>query len=377
MSGVEGALRDLQSALAVRRIYPADHPRAHEVLDVLEDALRALTASQVEVSLFSVDGRIVVDGTRLAGAESTGAAIFALLADHGYHRLTVRRGVTRAEIEAFVDELVRLERDDVGGARPLASSDHLRLAAAEQPRRPAVTQTAETLATCATQVQRVWRGIRDARTFDGDGTASVVAALLGVLDQHAHALVPLAALKAHDDYTATHITNVGLLAMALAEAVGLPSATVRDVAVAALLHDIGKLSVPHRILNEQGRLSPEQLAVIRRHPEEGARLLLQTPGVPELAPIVAFEHHIQADGGGYPKVPGGWRVNLGSAITQVADVYDALRSNRPYRAGLPRERIAEIMTRDAGTVFDRTLVGIFLDRVMPRTIDATAQAHVA
>jgi len=99
--------------------------------------------------------------------------------------------------------------------------------------------------------------------------------------------------------------------------------------------------------------------------------------VPELAPIVAFEHHIQADGGGYPKVPGGWRVNLGSAITQVADVYDALRSNRPYRAGLPRERIAEIMTRDAGTVFDRTLVGIFLDRVMPRTIDATAQAHVA
>lgn len=375
MSGVEGVLRDLQSALAVRRIYPADHPRAHEALDVLEGGLRALTASQAEVSLFSVDGRIVVDGARVPGVDAAGASLFAFLADHGYHRLTVRRGVTRPELGAFLDELVRLERGEATGTAP-RWTDHLRLAAAEQPSRTTV-HTLETLASCGAQMQRVWRGLRDQGTFDAEGTVSVVVALLGVLDQHAHALVPLATLKAHDDYTATHITNVGLLAMALAEAVGLPPATVRDVAVAALLHDIGKLSVPHEILNAQGRLNPGQLAVIRRHPDAGARLLIQTPGVPELAPIVAYEHHVQADGGGYPQVPAGWRVNVASAITQVADVYDALRSNRPYRAGLPRERIAEIMMRDAGTVFDRTLVGVFLDRVMPRTVDATVPARVA
>jgi putative nucleotidyltransferase with HDIG domain len=165
-----------------------------------------------------------------------------------------------------------------------------------------------------------------------------------------------------------HIVNVALLAMALGEAVGFPSALVRELGMAALLHDIGKLRVPPEILNASGSLSAEQRAIIRRHPEDGARMLLATKGATDLAVAVAYEHHLQYDGGGYPSVPRNWQVNLASEITHVADVFDALRTNRPYRPALPRERIAAMMTEDAGTVFDPRLLDIFFDAVVPRTV---------
>ena len=90
----------------------------------------------------------------------------------------------------------------------------------------------------------------------------------------------------------------------------------------------------------------------------------------DLAVAVAYEHHLHYNRGGYPKVPKTWRINLASEITHVADVFDALRSNRPYRGGLPHDTILDVMTRDAGTVFNPTLLDVFFDVVVPRTVEA-------
>ena len=121
--------------------------------------------------------------------------------------------------------------------------------------------------------------------------------------------------------------------MAAGEALGLNAQFVHDIGLAALLHDIGKLRVPHDVLNSPGRLTDVQLAMMKKHPEDGARLLMATPRVPNLAVIVAFEHHLDANGGGYPAVPPTWKIHLASALTHIVDVYDALRSDRPYRKG--------------------------------------------
>jgi HD-GYP domain-containing protein (c-di-GMP phosphodiesterase class II) len=102
------------------------------------------------------------------------------------------------------------------------------------------------------------------------------------------------------------------------------------------------------------------------HPVEGARMLINTPGVPDLAPIVAFEHHIRPDGGGYPKVPRGWRLSLASRVVQLVDVFDALRTNRTYRPGLPLPRIVEVMKSEVGTFFDADLLQVFLQEVVSR-----------
>ncbi len=103
-----------------------------------------------------------------------------------------------------------------------------------------------------------------------------------------------------------------------------------------------------------------------QHPEDGARVLFATPGVPELAVIVAYEHHVWRDGNGYPAVRRGWKMNFASAITQVADIYDALRTDRPYRRGLDRETIVRIMSAESGRHFDPDLLNTFFTRVVPR-----------
>ena len=111
---------------------------------------------------------------------------------------------------------------------------------------------------------------------------------------------------------------------------------------------------------------------MQSHPAEGARILLNTPGIPEIAPIVAYEHHIRANGGGYPKVPKDWKLNLASRVVQLADVFDALRTYRPYRPGLPVPRIVEVMKNDVGTFFDADLLELFLLNVVSRGIPEPA-----
>jgi HD-GYP domain-containing protein (c-di-GMP phosphodiesterase class II) len=109
---------------------------------------------------------------------------------------------------------------------------------------------------------------------------------------------------------------------------------------------------------------------MKRHPEDGARILLATEGVPELAVVVAYEHHVRFDGSGYPAVPRGWKTSLASAVTQVADIYDALRTDRPYRTGLDRDTIMAMMTADSGTHFEPALLAAFFELVVPRAAAA-------
>jgi putative nucleotidyltransferase with HDIG domain len=276
--------------------------------------------------------------------------------------------VTAAEALALVTALGESRRG--AGSSPIASSEHIRLTALD-----AVAESVPRGAAGNGDFQPlvdVWNTILDERRCDMNAVELTAIALARTIDRHSGSLVTLATLKAHDDYTVTHITNVALLAMALGEAVDLSPAAVTDLGMAALLHDIGKLRVPAEILNAPGRLTDEQAAIIKRHPEDGARILLATPGVSELAVAVAYEHHVQYDGGGYPAVRPGWRLNLASAITTIADVYDALRSDRPYRKGLPPAEVHAIMSREAGTVFAPGLLQAFLSHVAPRTRIAPA-----
>ena len=369
---IETFLRDLQSVASSVHLYPPGHPRLTELVTRVVASAAALTLDASEFSVFQADGRLVWNGAPLPGGDSLARGVFATLRAHGYHRLTVRRGLVDAEVIAFAGAIAAgpPRGDDASSA--LRSSSHLRLSALDTsdveapPPTPAFTSSVVGDQSLA----RVWDGVYERRQLDFDAIDVMVMALSRTLEDTAAALLPLAKLRSHDDYTVTHIANVALLTTALGEALGLPADTLRDVGVAALLHDIGKLRVPAELLNHAGRLTDAQRALIERHPADGARILLATKGVPELAVAVAYEHHMHHDGvGGYPRPARPWTVNLVSEMTHIADVFDALRSNRPYRAGLSRDRIAAIMRHDAGTVFDPDLMDIFLADVVPRTAE--------
>lgn len=372
---VDALLRDLQGAVSARNLYAADHPRVADSVHRVTAAAQVLTQDG-EISVHAHDHRVVFRGTPLASSDALSRGLFGWLAARGFHRLTLQPGITPEELSAFVTALSEASR---GGEAPspLASSAHLRLSVmqAGDGAGTGVPGPDASIPEAGTTLGAVWRGVMERRTLEFDALDSTVLTLVRTVERNQGAMLPLAALRNHDDYTVVHIVNVAMLAIAFSEVLGFHGAVVRDVGVAALLHDVGKLRVPPDVLNAPGRLTEAQRALVRRHPEDGARLLMATPRVPALAVSVAFEHHLQFDGGGYPTVPKGWRTNLASEITHIADVFDALRSNRPYRQGLARDVVVQAMERDAGTVFSPGLLRVFFDAVVPHTpagADATA-----
>jgi HD-GYP domain-containing protein (c-di-GMP phosphodiesterase class II) len=367
---IEDLLRDLQNGVAARQLYPPEHPRVRDSLERIVNGAASLLARSDELSVFAVEDRVIHEGRALPGCEAIAHGLFHALRSRGYHRMTIRRGATVREFETLLGALAESGRSASGAS--LESSTNIRLSSLDSAgeKKEAASDAgaaaaAAVLAEQARALRGVWGGVLESHRLDVEAVAGIVLTLSKTIEENIGALLPMAELKSHDQYTATHITNVAILAMALGEVIGLPKKTVHDVGIAALLHDVGKLQVPTEILNTPEALTEAEIAALRRHPEEGARTLISSSGVPELAVVVAYEHHIRFDGGGYPAVPRGWKTNLASALTQIADVYDALRSDRPYRKGLDRERIRKMMTADAGTHFDPELLEAFFAHVVP------------
>ncbi len=174
------------------------------------------------------------------------------------------------------------------------------------------------------------------------------------------ALMALTALKDYDNYTFTHMVNVSILTMAQARGLGVEGALLREFGFAALMHDIGKVKTPSEILNKPDKLTDEEFAVMKRHTIDGAEILRGTPDIPTLAPVVAFEHHLRIDGSGYPDGISRPNLNLATMLCGIADVYDAMRSQRKYQQAFPSDRILAVLQRNDGTQFDQNLVRRFV-----------------
>jgi putative nucleotidyltransferase with HDIG domain len=185
-----------------------------------------------------------------------------------------------------------------------------------------------------------------------DGLAQAVA-------QNRTALLALTTLKNYDNYTFTHMVNVSILTMGQARGLGIDGALLRELGLAALMHDIGKVRTPLEILNKPDKLSDSEFEIMKRHVIDGAEILRKTPDVPALAPVIAFEHHLRLDGSGYPIGAKRASLNVGTMLCSIADVYDAMRSQRAYQQAFPTDRILAVLKRNDGVQFDQHLVRRF------------------
>src|SRR5690606_31991499 len=129
---------------------------------------------------------------------------------------------------------------------------------------------------------------------------------------------------------------------------------------AALMRDIGKVRTPREILTKPSQLDAREFEIMKRHTIDGAAILRQTPDVPALAPVVAFEHHLRLDGAGYPDTARRATLNLATMLCSIADVYDAMRSQREYQQAFPTDRILAVLGRNDGLQFDQHLVRRFV-----------------
>jgi putative two-component system response regulator len=168
------------------------------------------------------------------------------------------------------------------------------------------------------------------------------------------------AIEYRDGDTGEHVSRVALIARTIAEALGLPAARCRIIYLAAPLHDIGKIGIADAVLGKPGRLTAEEMAVMRRHVTIGARILERgSSDLVRAAELIAQSHHERWDGGGYPDCLSGTDIPIEARIVAVADVFDALCSERPYKRAWPIEAARAEILKNSGTAFDPRCVEAF------------------
>jgi putative nucleotidyltransferase with HDIG domain len=189
----------------------------------------------------------------------------------------------------------------------------------------------------------------------------IVRALSVTVQREQGLLLPLLDIRHVDEYTMAHCCNVAMLSLGLSIELGLSDDETRAIGAAALLHDIGKVRIPHEVLTKPGALTVEERALIATHPVEGAKILSARGIGHSLAATVAYEHHIWFNGeGGYPRFTYPRDTHYASRIVHVADIYDAVSSRRPYRDAWPRDRALSLIASLGGVELDPHMAAAFV-----------------
>lgn len=182
-------------------------------------------------------------------------------------------------------------------------------------------------------VVSMFQEARMGKAIEAEAAAPLVEEISNSVMRNPGALISLARLKTADDYTFMHSVAVCALMIALARQLGLDEKQTREAGMAGLLHDLGKAMIPLEVLNKPGKLTDAEFDLVKTHPEEGYKLLLEGKDVSEVVKDVCLHHHEKVDGSGYPRGLNGETMSLFAKMGAVCDVYDAITSNRPYKAG--------------------------------------------
>jgi putative nucleotidyltransferase with HDIG domain len=355
-------------ALAGMSLYGEGHPARGRAVDTAYQELLDLQATHPH-PLFTFLGDEVIFG-RLPLREMREWGWSNRLAEAGIQRLEFADHVTRDDFEVFLEDvLARLTLEGIDTAearqqRPTAIKFGVVgvRGSGEMPADGLPTATiAFSLGEEVETIRWLHEEVQQRESLPLAEAEAVVRSLSVAMHGDQQMIMPLLQLKEFDQYTTTHSLNVSVLSMALAEYLGMAPSDVRAFGVAGLLHDLGKVRIPIEILTKAGKLTPDERLVMNRHPVEGARLIFESEENLDLAAVVAYEHHIMLNGLGYPQVRYRRSCHEASNLVHVCDVYDALRTRRPYRDAWPVEQVLPYIEGRAGLEFDPNYVREFIE----------------
>ena len=377
-------LRRFASGTRAAQLYAADHPLLGRNVEGLLGALKTLQQQQPSIAVGIIDNEFVVSDTPLPKASSAMKDLIDRLLANKIERISFERGVTAEEITDLMLRVAKLASK--AADPPTWTFPHIRLGriTAEEPGRDGIASDMAAIrqlySSAVSAAETAWESAALEGRPDVPAALHAVEGLADAVTQNRTALVALTAMRNYDNYTFTHMVNVSILTMGQARALGIEGRLLREFGLSALMHDIGKVRTPKEILQKPERLTEQEFVIMRRHPVEGAEILRRTPEMPILAPVVAFEHHLRMDGTGYPEGAKRSVLNLGTMICSIADVYDAMRSQRAYQQAFPTDRVLAVLKKDDGAHFEAQLVRRFVQLLgiyPPGTLVKLASESVA
>ena len=372
-------LTSLAQALATMSLYAEGHPARARAAVASFDILRDLQQADPRPSFSFLGSEVVYGQQAIRGLNDWEWA--AKLANVGVQRLEFADMVEREAYVSFLEDvLARVSAFNAVAAANAPANVHLArgngptairfgavgVRGSSDPRlaEPTVNVREQPsvldLNAEVDAIRWVHEEVNDKEEIPLLEAESIVRSLSVAMHGDSQMLLPLLQLKEFDQYTTTHALNVSVLSMGLAEFMGLSPREVRAYGVAGMLHDLGKVRVPKDILTKPGKLTPEEWSLMRSHTVEGARLILQSDQKLDVAALVAFEHHIMITGGGYPDRHFRCDCHKASTLVHVCDVYDALRTKRPYRDAWEPAATLTYIERGIGTEFDADVAKAFI-----------------
>ncbi len=369
-------IRHLTTAATNAALYHLEHLQVLRLCRKALEQVKILHTSHNSLVLKIIEGRLIFANKPASHSLAT-ERLHEALQLHNISHLRIEPGVYSEELLALVSIISK--RPDQKAE--LIDSEHIHFGQVEvrfrkknQVSQAALLGLAEIAATEKDQILEIYDGVRDKQQLKVSGINDIVNGFISAFGSHSDSFLAIAPLRSMDEYTYTHSTNICLLNLAQARQLGIEGPLLNEIGIAAMLHDVGKMFIDPKILGKSDKLSEEEWRIMQQHPRTGAEYLLNTPGVPRLAVVTAFEHHMRYDGTGYPKTSRPWPQNLSSYMTAISDTYDAMRTHRSYEESLEPEQISEIMLGLAGSKLHPQLTGSFLQVL--NNLDRGAQQSV-
>lgn len=360
-------IRRLTTAAATASLYQLEHKQVVHLCRLAKTHLDHLFSEQAEFTLMLIEERLIYDEQPVEGDFSV-TKLCKFMQQQGIAHLTLKQGFTDNELLRLIE---LLSKKGISSEK-IEATEHLRVGQVQ------IQNSGNELPDELTQqfldledieseeidrFQEIYAAIQAGKQVNVRGLNEIVGSFVQAFSEQGSSMLALAPLRTLDEYTYTHSTNVCILNIAQAKMLGIEGQLLYEIGIAAMLHDIGKLFVPVEILQKKGKLDDQEWAMIQQHPQLGAEYLVNTPGIPRLAVITAYEHHMRYDGSGYPKLSKRWPQHLCSQMTTISDFFDALRTHRSYSPSMDFEKIAGIMLEEAGKALHPQLTRNFLSSI--------------
>lgn len=226
-----------------------------------------------------------------------------------------------------------------------------------------------------TSVKDILNSIKKGRGFIEPEVRDVVSGIVKSLSRNADAIVSTTLMDSHDDYLINHSVNVAILTASTVKMMGFPESQVLEAGIGGLLHDIGMLNIPQKILQKTGKLSDNEYSRIKQHTVMGLEYVNGVKGISDNTKKIILQHHERYDGKGYPFGIKGGRIFNFAMVTAIADVYDALTSHRPYKRAITPQKALAVLYKGINREFDASIVQVFTKNMGVFPIGSFVKLH--
>jgi HD-GYP domain-containing protein (c-di-GMP phosphodiesterase class II) len=364
METARGFITTFMSAISNCSLYSKEHSSLDELAQHSLSYLEELMKDSDSYEIMIVDDDLILNKTLVREVGNHGKQFIKKLKRKGISRIDFLKGIKQSELRCLITDLASQEEELKKYPHIRSGVVDVRLGGLKIDADIDLNDLSNFTAAQVDTVKDVYQNWSPFKRLNIAGLEEIVVNFIITFKREANILKLISPVKTYSEYTYTHATNVAVLSMFQAEILGIKDTLLRDIGIAALLHDVGKLFVSKEILDKKAALKEEEWKEIKRHPYYGARYLSKIDSITRLAPVIAFEHHLKYDGTGYPENRiNGNQQHIFSQVVAISDYFDALRSKRPYRASVDIKEVLTIMKTEANGVFNPVLLDSFIQGI--------------